>query len=115
MQFLQVIPQDLRDKARGCYFDPIKKAPPPFADHFLEEELGEHTPNPIGDADEDYVKSPVLHLSTLTPAFSLSHVFGVMPACLSRYFCTRSVGVLGRLSMNSTKRGTAKWGILSSA
>ena len=58
---------------------------------------------------------PPSYRFTSTPAFSLSHVFGVTPACFNRYFCTRSVGVFGRLSMYSIKRGTAKYGILSAA
>lgn len=54
------------------------------------------------------VRACLLYLSTLTPAFSLSHVLAVMPACLSSYFSTRSVGVFGKLSINSTNLGTAK-------
>jgi hypothetical protein len=38
-------------------------------------------------------------------------VFAVTPACFRRYFCTRSVGVFGRLFMNSTYRGTASSGL----
>lgn len=50
----------------------------------------------------------VYYLVTFTPAFSRSHVRAVTPASFKRYFCTRSVGVFGRASMNSTYLGTAK-------
>ena len=46
--------------------------------------------------------SSLLYLFNLIPAFTRSHVSLVTPSSLSLYFSTLAVGVLGKLSLNST-------------